>query len=194
MEGRPHAGRQLPQTTSAIGVVWNCSDCGWTDNPEGSDMKISVGADHAGFPLKATVITAVERLGHTVIDCGSDGTEPVDFPDIAQATCAPVLRGEAQRAILVCGTGAGAIMAANKIPGIRCGLANEPYSSHQAVEHDDANVIALGAWLVPAAFVDDIVKNFLTAEFDDDDDTRRRVAKLNALDDLQPTNPSAVHL
>ena len=80
-------------------------------------MKISVGADHAGFPLKATVITAVERLGHTVIDCGSDGTEPVDFPDITQATCAPVLRGEAQRAILVCGTGAGAVMAANKIPG-----------------------------------------------------------------------------
>jgi ribose 5-phosphate isomerase B len=157
-------------------------------------MKISVGADHAGFPLKATVIAAVEALGHTVIDCGSDSTEPVDFPDITQATCAPVLRGEAQRAILICGTGAGAIMAANKIPGIRCGLANEPYSSHQAVEHDDANVIALGAWLVPAAFVDDIVKNFLTAEFDDDDDTRRRVAKLNALDDLQPTNPSAVHL
>jgi ribose 5-phosphate isomerase B len=85
-------------------------------------------------------------------------------------------------------------MAANKIPGIRCGLANEPYSSHQAVEHDDANVIALGAWLVPAAFVDDIVKNFLTAEFADDDDTRRRVAKLNALDDLQPTNPSTTHL
>ena len=156
-------------------------------------MKISVGADHAGFPLKATVIAAVERLGHAVVDCGSDGTEPVDFPDITQATCAPVLRGEAQRAILVCGTGAGAIMAANKIPGIRCGLANEPYSSHQAVEHDDATASAIGAWLVPAAFVDDIVTSFLTAEFDDDEDTRRRVAKLNALDDLRPANPSTTH-
>lgn len=156
-------------------------------------MKISVGADHAGFPLKATVIATVERLGHTVTDCGTDSTEPVDFPDITQATCTPVLRGEAERAILVCGTGAGAIMAANKIPGIRCGLANEPYSAHQAVEHDDANAIALGAWLVPAAFVDEIVKNFLTAEFDDDSDTRRRVAKLNALDNLQPTHAATAH-
>ncbi len=118
-------------------------------------MQISIGADHAGFPLKATVITAVERLGHSVIDCGSDGTESVDFPDVTQATCAPVLRGEAQRAILICGTGAGTIMAANKIPGDPLRPGNEPYSSHQAVEHDDANVIALGAWLVPAAFVDD---------------------------------------
>ena len=74
-------------------------------------------------------------------------------------------------------------MAANKIHGIRCGLANEPYSAHQAVEHDDANAIALGAWLAPRAFVADIVANFLGATFDDDEDTRRRVAKLNALDD-----------
>ena len=77
-------------------------------------------------------------------------------------------------------------MAANKIPGIRCGLANESYSAHQAVEHDDANVIALGAWLVPPAFIDDIVEEFLAATFDDDEDTRRRVEKLNALDHLLP--------
>jgi ribose 5-phosphate isomerase B len=90
--------------------------------------------------------------------------------------------------VLVCGTGAGAIMAANKIPGIRCGLANESYSAHQAVEHDDANVIALGAWLVPPAFIDDIIGQFLAATFDDDEDTRRRVAKLNALDNLVPAS------
>ncbi|WP_255945652.1 RpiB/LacA/LacB family sugar-phosphate isomerase [Streptomyces odontomachi] len=149
-------------------------------------MRIAIGADHAGFPLKDRVVQAVRRLGHTVVDCGTDSTAAVDFPDITQATCAPVLDGRADRAILVCGTGAGAVMAANKIPGIRCGLANEAYSAHQAVEHDDANAIALGAWLVPPAFLDAILENFLRATFDDDEDTRRRVAKLNALDRLRP--------
>jgi ribose 5-phosphate isomerase B len=146
-------------------------------------VKVSLGADHAGFPLKEHVRSIIEGLGHEVIDCGTDSTDPVDFPDITEATCRPVLEGAADRAVLVCGTGAGAIMAANKIPGIRCGLANEPYSAHQAVEHDDANAIALGAWLAPQALVQDIVAQFLSATFDDDEDTRRRVAKLNALDD-----------
>lgn len=155
-------------------------------------MRVSVGADHAGFPLKQRVIDAIENLGHTAIDCGTDSTDPVDFPDITQATCAPVLDGSADRAVLVCGTGAGAIMAANKIPGIRCGLANESYSAHQAVEHDDANVIALGAWLVPSAFIDNIVAEFLAATFDDDADTRRRVAKLNALDELMPVSATPI--
>ncbi|GAB3274343.1 RpiB/LacA/LacB family sugar-phosphate isomerase [Kineosporia babensis] len=149
-------------------------------------MRIALGADHAGFPLKQRVREVIETLGHDIIDCGTDNTDPVDFPDITQATCAPVLDGRADRAVLVCGTGAGAIMAANKIPGIRCGLAHEPYSAHQAVEHDDANVIAMGAWLVPHALVKDIVEEFLGAVFDDDEDTRRRVAKLNALDQLTP--------
>lgn len=147
-------------------------------------MKVALGADHAGFPLKAVVRHTIEAIGHEVIDCGTDSTDPVDFPDITQATCEPVLSGEAQRAVLVCGTGQGAIMAANKLPGIRCGLAHEPYSAHQAVEHDDANVIAMGAWLVPHALIPDIVREFLGAAFDDDEDTRRRVEKLNALDSL----------
>jgi len=152
-------------------------------------LRVAVGADHAGFPIKQRVIDAITALGHTVIDRGTHSTDPVDFPDITLATCTPVLDGRADRAVLVCGTGAGAIMAANKIPGIRCGLANETYSAHQAVEHDDANVIALGAWLVPPAFIDDIVAAFLAATFDDDEDTRRRVAKLNALDELATATP-----
>jgi ribose 5-phosphate isomerase B len=150
-------------------------------------VKVSLGADHAGFPLKDHVRSVIEGLGHEVIDCGTDSTDPVDFPDITEATCRPVLEGAADRAVLVCGTGAGAIMAANKIPGIRCGLANEPYSAHQAVEHDDANAIALGAWLAPQALVPEIVAQFLAATFDDDENTRRRVAKLNALDDRRAT-------
>ncbi|UKA60649.1 RpiB/LacA/LacB family sugar-phosphate isomerase [Arthrobacter sp. FW306-2-2C-D06B] len=149
-------------------------------------MIVAVGADHAGFPIKQRVIEAIEQLGHTVIERGAISTEPVDFPDVTQETCAPVLDGSAERAVLVCGTGAGAIMAANKIPGIRCGLANESYSAHQMVEHDDANALALGAWLVPPAFIEAIVEQFLAATFDDDDDTRRRVEKLNALDNLRP--------
>ncbi|MEB8338214.1 RpiB/LacA/LacB family sugar-phosphate isomerase [Streptomyces endophyticus] len=150
-------------------------------------MRVALGADHAGFALKDTVRQAIEALGHDIVDCGTHGSEPVDFPDITRATCEPVLSGAADRAVLVCGTGQGAVMAANKLPGIRCGLAHEPYSAHQSVEHDDANAIAMGAWLVPHALVPDIVREFLDATFDDDADTRRRVAKLNALDELTPT-------
>ncbi|MFC9056748.1 RpiB/LacA/LacB family sugar-phosphate isomerase [Streptomyces sp. NPDC057074] len=150
-------------------------------------MKVALGADHAGFPLKGVVREAIETLGHEVVDCGTHSGDPVDFPDITRATCETVRSGSAERAVLVCGTGQGAVMAANKLPGVRCGLANEPYSAHQAVEHDDANAIAIGAWLVPHALVPDIIRQFLDAVFDDDEDTRRRVAKLNALDDLTPS-------
>lgn len=150
-------------------------------------MRVALGADHAGFPLKDTVRAAIERLGHEVVDRGTCSTDPVDFPDVTRDTCDAVLSGDADRAVLVCGTGQGAIMAANKLPGIRCGLAHEPYSAHQAVEHDDANVIAMGAWLVPHALIPDIIREFLDAGFDDDDDTRRRVQKLNDLDLLTPT-------
>ncbi|MGP9537239.1 RpiB/LacA/LacB family sugar-phosphate isomerase [Brachybacterium sp. AOP43-C2-M15] len=150
-------------------------------------MIISLGADHAGYPLKAEVRSIIETFGHQVIDCGTDSTEAVDFPDITRATCEVVQRGDADRAVLVCGTGQGAIMAANKLPGIRCGLAHEPYSAHQAVEHDDANAIAMGAWLVPRALVRGILHEFLEATFDDDEDTNRRVSKLNALDQRPAT-------
>ncbi|ANY05946.1 RpiB/LacA/LacB family sugar-phosphate isomerase [Pseudonocardia sp. HH130630-07] len=145
-------------------------------------MKVSLGADHAGYPLKDTVREIIEQLGHEVLDQGTHGTDPVDFPDITAATCRPVLDGTADRAVLVCGSGAGAIMAANKIDGIRCALAHEPYSAHQAVEHDDANAIAMGAWLVPRALLPEIVGRFLDARFDDTPETRRRVGKLHDLE------------
>ena len=150
-------------------------------------MKVALGADHAGFPLKDEVRKAIEAAGHQVIDCGTNSTDPVDFPDITQATCKKVVTGEAERAILVCGTGQGGVMAANKIPGIRCGFAHETYSAHQSVEHDNANAIAMGAWLVPHALVPDIVSAFLNARFDNDEDTRRRVSKLNAMDRIEVT-------
>jgi ribose 5-phosphate isomerase B len=145
-------------------------------------MKIALGADHAGFPLKAQVHANIQDLGHHVLDFGTHSTDPVDFPDIVRATCGAVLDGTASRAVLVCGSGVGAVMAANKIAGIRCALAHEPYSAHQGVEHDDANTIAMGYWLVGQALVPEILRNFLDAKFDDDEATRRRVAKLTAIE------------
>ncbi|MEJ8672661.1 MULTISPECIES: RpiB/LacA/LacB family sugar-phosphate isomerase [unclassified Streptomyces] len=145
-------------------------------------MRIALGNDHAGLALKEHVRQVLLGLGHEVLDRGSDSETPVDFPDITFATCDAVRQGEADRAVLVCGTGAGALMAANKIAGIRCGLGHDVYSAHQAVEHDDANAIAMGAWLVGPATATEVLEAFLAATFDNDDDTVRRVAKLHELE------------
>ncbi|AEM82994.1 MULTISPECIES: RpiB/LacA/LacB family sugar-phosphate isomerase [Streptomyces] len=145
-------------------------------------MRIALGNDHAGLALKEHVRQVLRRLGHEVADFGPDTETPVDFPDITFATCDAVRRGEADRAVLVCGTGAGALMAANKIAGIRCGLGHDVYSAHQAVEHDDANALAMGAWLIGPAMATEVLEAFLAATFDDDADTVRRVAKLRDLE------------
>jgi ribose 5-phosphate isomerase B len=145
-------------------------------------MRIALGNDHAGFSLKAHVRSVLESLGHEVIDRGTQSEDPVDFPDVTRDTCEAVRRGEADRAVLVCGTGAGAVMAANKIAGIRCALAHDVYSAHQCVEHDDANAIAMGAWVIGRATAGEVIEAFLEARFDDDDDTVRRVRKLHDLE------------
>jgi ribose 5-phosphate isomerase B len=145
-------------------------------------MRIALGNDHAGYSLKAHVRSVLEKLGHEVIDTGTQSDEPVDFPDITLDTCALVLRGEADRAVLVCGTGQGAVMAANKIAGIRCALAHDVYSAHQSVEHDDANALAMGAWVIGPATAAEVLEAFLSARFDDDADTIRRVHKLHELE------------
>ncbi|MET8014044.1 RpiB/LacA/LacB family sugar-phosphate isomerase [Streptomyces sp. NPDC005271] len=145
-------------------------------------MRIALGNDHAGLALKEHVRQELRRLGHEVIDRGPDTDAPVDFPDITFATCDAVRSGDADRAVLVCGTGAGALMAANKIAGIRCGLGHDVYSAHQAVEHDDANAIAMGAWLIGPKMATEVLEAFLGARFDDDTDTVRRVAKLRELE------------
>ena len=132
---------------------------------EGSAMRIALGNDHAGYPLKAHVRAVLERLGHEVIDTGTQDDAPVDFPDITWDTCKPVLRGEADKAVLVCGTGQGAVMAANKILGIRCALAHDVYSAHQSVEHDDANAIAMGAWVIGQATAGEVIEAFLSCTF-----------------------------
>jgi len=145
-------------------------------------MRIALANDHAGLALKKVVAQAILALGNEVIDRGTDDDVPVDFPDVTFAACDLVRQGHADRAILVCGTGVGAVMAANKIPGIRAGIGHDVFSARQGVEHDDANAMAIGAWLIGPAIAREAVAAFLNARFNDTDDVRRRVGKLRQLE------------
>ena len=145
-------------------------------------MKIAIGGDHAGFPLKAPVVEALQGWGHVVTDFGSYTPEPVDFPDIAQKVCDAVRQGRADRGLMVCGTGVGASIAANKIPGIRAALCHDVYSAHQCVEHDDVNVMCLGAQIVGDRLALDLIEAFLKAEFSTEEHFRRRVRKLHDME------------
>jgi ribose 5-phosphate isomerase B len=145
-------------------------------------MKIVIGSDHAGFPLKADIRKNLEALGHTVEDVGSYDAEPVDFPDIAKLVCTRVRDGAAERGLLVCGTGVGAAIAANKIRGIRAAVCHDVHSAHQSVEHDDVNVMCIGAQIVGPWLANDLVTAFFAAEFDRNEDFVRRVEKLALLE------------
>jgi ribose 5-phosphate isomerase B len=145
-------------------------------------MKIAFAADHAGFELKQELLEYVRTLGHTVVDLGTNSLEPVDYPDYAEALGITVLAGKAQRGILICGSGVGAVVAANKLKGIRAGLCHDTYSAHQGVEHDDINVLVLGARVIGTALAKELVKTFLGAVFSNEDRHRRRLEKVNLLD------------
>ncbi len=146
-------------------------------------MKLAVGGDHAGFPLKGPVIDFLRAKGHEVDDYGTHSPDPVDFPDIARLVCGAVRQGVAERGILVCGTGVGACIAANKIPGIRAVVCHDTYSAHQAVEHDDVNVLCVGAWIAGIRVVEEVLGAFLAAEFSTAEEFRRRVRKLAILEE-----------
>src|SRR6476469_8521156 len=145
-------------------------------------MLVAIGSDHAGFPMKGRVLEIVKSLGHEVVDHGSYDAAPVDFPDIARRVCDAVRGGAAQRGIMVCGTGVGAAIAANKVPGIRAAVCHDVHSAHQSVEHDDVNVMRLGAQIVGPWLANDLVAAFLAARFEDNEDYRRRVNKLHEMD------------
>lgn len=145
-------------------------------------MKIVIGADHAGFPLKGQVASFIEDEGHEVLDAGTWSEQPVDFPDIVSSVCAMMASTSADRGVLVCGTGIGASIAANKIPGIRAALAHDIYSAHQSVEHDDANVLCLGAQIVGPAVARELVHAFLAARWDQAEEFVRRVGKIAELE------------
>jgi len=145
-------------------------------------MRIVVGSDHAGFPMKAYAVETIRALGHEVIDVGSFDDQPVDFPDIAKLVTGALTGGTADRGIMVCGTGVGASIAANKVKGIRAAVCHDVHSAHQSVEHDDVNVMCIGAQIVGPWLARDLIKAYLEAEFSTSEDFRRRVEKLHAMD------------
>ena len=145
-------------------------------------MKIEIGNDHAGFPMKADVLEILNDLGCEVIDHGCYDEHPVDFPDISRKVCNSVRSGEADRGIMVCGTGVGASIAANKFPGIRASTIHDVHCAHQGVEHDDMNVLTMGAKIIGPWLARDIIKAYIEAEFSTHEDFRRRVGKLRILE------------
>lgn len=145
-------------------------------------MRIVIGADHAGFALKEELAAHLEETGHTVIDVGTDSTDPVDYPDFAAAVARAVVSGQGERGIVVCGSGAGASIAANKITGARCAVVHDHYTAHQAVEHDDMNVLALGARVIGVTTAFELVDAYLAARFSGDERHARRLRKVVELD------------
>ncbi|MCY3539221.1 MAG: ribose-5-phosphate isomerase [bacterium] len=144
-------------------------------------MKIAIGADHAGFPLKA-FLASILGADHEVVDLGTHSTDPVDYPDQAIAVAEAVQQGETDRGIVVCGSGIGAAIAANKVRGVRAALAHDLYSARQSVEHDDANVLCLGGRVVESDFALELVQAFLSARFSGEERHRRRLDKIAQLD------------
>jgi ribose 5-phosphate isomerase B len=145
-------------------------------------MKIAVAADHAGFPLKQTAIEVVQSLGHTAVDLGTDSTESVDYPDFAEKAGKAIVNGEVDRAIVVCGSGVGACIAGNKMVGVYAGLCHDVYSAAQGVEHDQMNMLCLGARIIGPELAKSIIESFLKATPSDAPRHLRRVAKIKAIE------------
>jgi ribose 5-phosphate isomerase B len=141
-------------------------------------MNVTLGSDHAGFELKRILRDHLEQNGHHVTDVGTTSTQPVDYPDYAELVAASVLRGESERGILICGSGVGASVAANKVPGIRAGLCHDCYSAHQGVEHDNINLLVLGARVTGTELAKDLSLTFLKAQFTKEERHQRRLKKI----------------
>src|SRR6266542_5641877 len=145
-------------------------------------MRLAVGSEHAGFELKETMAAHLSESGHEVIDIGTRSTARVDYPDYAEAIARAVLDGGAERGVLLCGSGVGASVAANKIAGIRAGLCHDTYSARQGVEHDDMNVLVIGARVIGPELARELVIAYLRATFSGEERHRRRLAKIQALE------------
>ena len=145
-------------------------------------MKVAVACDHGGFRLKGTVLEVVRRAGHEAIDLGTYSTDPVDYPDYAEKVGLALQHGEVDRGILICGSGVGAAVAANKMRGVRAGVCHDTYSAHQAVEHDDVNVLALGARIIGPELTVELVQAFLGASFTGEERHIRRLSKVSKLE------------
>ena len=145
-------------------------------------MRIAVGADHAGFDLKQILVADLRRRGHEVVDAGTTSADPVDYPDFAEAVSKVLLDGRAERGVLICGSGVGASVSANKIPGIRAAVCHDTYSARQGVEHDDMNVLVLGARIIGIELARELAESFLAAKFTGEERHRRRLEKIAALE------------
>ena len=148
-------------------------------------MKIAIASDHAGFPLKEEVRDYVHRLGHQVQDLGAYNTDPSDYPDFALRVGKALMTGEAERGILICGSGVGVCVAANKMPGVRAGICHDTYSAHQGVEHDEMNVLVLGARIIGPALAMECVDAYLKANFVAKEE--RFVRRLNKVKAIEAT-------
>ncbi len=146
-------------------------------------MRVAIGSDHAGYELKQVLAARLADAGHAVTDLGTHSTESVDYPDYAAAVGRAVVAGKADRGVIVCGSGAGAAIAANKLDGVRCAQAHDTYTAHQSVEHDDANVVAVGSRVIGEELAWDVVEEFLGAQFTGEARHRRRLAKVKALEE-----------
>jgi ribose 5-phosphate isomerase B len=146
-------------------------------------MRFAVGTDHAGYPLKAAVIEELRQLGHDVIDKGTHSTDAVDYPDFARAVGESVAAGEAERGIILCGSGVGASIAACKIRGVRAAVCHDTYSAHQGVEHDDMNVLAIGARVIGPELAMEIIRAFAAAAFSGEERHARRLKKVLAIEE-----------
>jgi RpiB/LacA/LacB family sugar-phosphate isomerase len=154
-------------------------------------MKIVIGSDHAGFQLKAAMGDLLRSLNQEVLDVGAFNENPSDYPDFAEAVGRAILDRKAERGVLICGSGVGASVAANKLTGIRAAVCHDTYSSHQGVEHDDMNVLVLGSRIIGVKLAEDLVKAFLAAKFTNEDRHVRRLAKIKALESKFAASSSA---
>ena len=145
-------------------------------------MRLVIGSDHAGFELKTALAASLKGSGHEIVDVGTYSTDPVDYPDFALAVGRGVLDGRGERGVLICGSGVGASVAANKVVGIRAGLCHDTYSAHQGVEHDDMNILVLGARVVGVALSQELVSAFVNAKFTNEERHLRRLNKVRAIE------------
>ncbi|HYL61346.1 MAG TPA: ribose 5-phosphate isomerase B [Candidatus Methylomirabilis sp.] len=145
-------------------------------------MKVVIGSDHAGFRLKNTIGDLLRSMGNEVLDVGAFNENPSDYPDFAEAVGRAVLDGKAERGVLICGSGVGASVAANKLSGIRAGMCHDTYSAHQGVEHDDINVLVMGERVVGVELAKDLVRAFMGARFSNEERHVRRLGKVKAIE------------
>jgi ribose 5-phosphate isomerase B len=152
-------------------------------------MKVAIGADHGGYHLKEDVIKFITELGHEVMDLGCDCPDAVDYPDYAISVCDKVVAGEADRGILICGTGIGMTIAANKIPGIRCALVHDMFSAKATREHNDSNVLAMGERVIGPGLAQEIARIWLETEFSGAQRHANRIRKVSTLEEKYTLHP-----